>query len=383
MRRFSLSLILLSLIVLVVNAASAVKIPDFTEVKGVIHCHSAYSDGSGTVEQIATAANQAGLDFLVLSDHNTLQGLIDGKEGWQGSTLILISQETSTPVGHLLSLNVPKDFDVKDKKTAQEMIDGTRNCGGIPILAHAVEGHWPWRDWNVTGYAGFETVNLAEMTLEHKKQLESLALEMIPFNHINYRHIYRVVLEKYPEVQLRKFDLLSAKTKLVMSAGSDAHARIQVGKKVYNIPPYKETFEALQTHLLLPEPLNKNLNHDKKLVYEAISKGHSFIGFDEYGTSTGFRFIAIGEKSAGIMGDSLPYQEGMHLNVSTAIPAEIAPDKISLRILRNSRVVATVRGTSLDYIPDRPGTYRAEAWTGEGSMERVWILSNPIFLTRM
>jgi len=40
------------------------------DVRGIIHCHSNWSDGSNTVEEMANAAISRGLEYLVISDHS-------------------------------------------------------------------------------------------------------------------------------------------------------------------------------------------------------------------------------------------------------------------------------------------------------------------------
>jgi DNA polymerase (family 10) len=40
------------------------------EVKGVIHCHSTYSDGAATLEQMALGTRDKGYEYLVISDHS-------------------------------------------------------------------------------------------------------------------------------------------------------------------------------------------------------------------------------------------------------------------------------------------------------------------------
>ncbi len=40
------------------------------DIKGIIHCHSNWSDGSNTVEEMAKAAIDRGLEYLVISDHS-------------------------------------------------------------------------------------------------------------------------------------------------------------------------------------------------------------------------------------------------------------------------------------------------------------------------
>jgi len=43
------------------------------EYVGAIHIHSVYSDGTGNIEDIAQAAYETGLDFIMMTDHNTLK----------------------------------------------------------------------------------------------------------------------------------------------------------------------------------------------------------------------------------------------------------------------------------------------------------------------
>ena len=53
------------------------------DIKGIIHCHSNWSDGSNTIEEMANAAIKLGLEYLVISDHSKTafyaQGLYEDK----------------------------------------------------------------------------------------------------------------------------------------------------------------------------------------------------------------------------------------------------------------------------------------------------------------
>jgi DNA polymerase (family 10) len=40
------------------------------DIKGLIHCHSNWSDGSHTIEEMAIAARNSGLEYMVISDHS-------------------------------------------------------------------------------------------------------------------------------------------------------------------------------------------------------------------------------------------------------------------------------------------------------------------------
>ena len=46
------------------------KLIEASDIKGIIHSHSNWSDGSNTLEEMAQAAQAAGLEYLVISDHS-------------------------------------------------------------------------------------------------------------------------------------------------------------------------------------------------------------------------------------------------------------------------------------------------------------------------
>ncbi len=65
----------------ITTKAAAGKLPDFlkpTDIKGIIHSHSNWSDGVNTIEQMAKAAKALGLEYLVLSDHSQSAGYAGG-----------------------------------------------------------------------------------------------------------------------------------------------------------------------------------------------------------------------------------------------------------------------------------------------------------------
>lgn len=71
---------------LIINLLSAGVMPEVIQqhdIKGIIHCHSNWSDGSNTIEEMAQAAIERGLEYLVISDHSKsafyAQGLFEEK----------------------------------------------------------------------------------------------------------------------------------------------------------------------------------------------------------------------------------------------------------------------------------------------------------------
>jgi DNA polymerase (family 10) len=57
----------------IIERAKASSLPQLIEpgdIKGIIHSHSNWSDGSNTLEEMANAAKKQGLEYLVISDHS-------------------------------------------------------------------------------------------------------------------------------------------------------------------------------------------------------------------------------------------------------------------------------------------------------------------------
>ena len=57
----------------IIDRAKAAALPQLVQpvdIKGIIHSHSNWSDGSNTLEEMATAAKEQGLEYLVISDHS-------------------------------------------------------------------------------------------------------------------------------------------------------------------------------------------------------------------------------------------------------------------------------------------------------------------------
>ena len=112
----------------------------YFDYSGIIHFHSDYSfDGRRSLPSIIRAARDNHLDFLMLTDHSTLQARNDGLEGWHGRVLLIVGQEISPRFNHLLAFDADKPFpiDRNDEKTdPQSYIHAVLQAGGICFIAH-------------------------------------------------------------------------------------------------------------------------------------------------------------------------------------------------------------------------------------------------------
>src|ERR1044072_1991281 len=102
----------------------------------VVHLHSLYSDGTGTVPEIARAARRAGVDVVLLTDHDTLEAKRQGEEGWHDGVLVLVGEEVTPAHGnHTLAFGIEREIAHRGLSGA-EIAAAIRAAGGLSIAAH-------------------------------------------------------------------------------------------------------------------------------------------------------------------------------------------------------------------------------------------------------
>lgn len=359
---------------------------------GNMHIHTRYSDGEKLHAEIADDAIAAGLDFIIITDHNVH---VTGVEGYysnsDGRVLLMTGEEVHNvrrqpQASHFLAYGAGKEL-ATYAPDPQALIDQTLSAGGYGFLAHPYEDDLPlfdqpdlgWHDWDIEGFSGLEIWNYMSVfkntlacrleNLRWKNKLISLlvALRMTlnPERYVNGADSRTLAL----------WDSFLAKGMRVAAVGnSDAHGTpMRLGPLRREVYPYEFLFRAVNTHVLLPEPLNGDMNHDERLLLQAIGRGNSWIGYDMAGRTDEFRFTVQG-RANGIIGDEMPYGMGATLQIRT-------PGRCRIRVIRHGVVVSEVeRESNLTYIPDMPGAYRVECYIPFEGRERGWIYSNPIYL---
>jgi predicted metal-dependent phosphoesterase TrpH len=64
---------------------------------GAIHIHTEYSyDGNVKMPDVIKAAQKAGLDFIVITDHFRMDAKRDGWEGWHDGLLVIVGSHPAT-----------------------------------------------------------------------------------------------------------------------------------------------------------------------------------------------------------------------------------------------------------------------------------------------
>lgn len=390
-----------------VNRAQTLSLPRYYDYAGALHIHSTYSDGTGSVDEIAGAADRAGLDFILLCDHSNLDAHRNGQDGWRGRTLVLVGTEITTSAGHLLAVDVPDTFlpVTKDAVLAQKAIV---ESGGIGFIALPCDMKDHWKDFSIRRpEIGLEVFNLSAIA-RTKINLPALALIWRRYKSRQPNRAFHYVSAR-PARELRLWDSLTAPAEdrgqyrqVVGIASVDAHAVMRFGGREYPYPTYEEVFRTLRTHVVTREPLSYgDISSDRRIaatkvdsaaIHRALTLGHCYMSYDNYDDPTGFSFEAWEDAPSGH--SNIPIGT---IGESISMPADSAERAITLRIraprsrslarlYRNGRLVAAARGGCLDFRVDKPGVYRAEVYLYRwrlGSLcigAKPWIFSNPIYI---
>jgi hypothetical protein len=340
--------------------AKPIEIPDdgYTDVAGVIHIHTIYSDGGGNFEDVARAGNQLGLDYLVVTDHNTLKPLREGKQGWYGMTLVLVGTEISTRSGHYLALNIHEEID-RDQPT-QQIIDEVNRQGGLGFIAHPYFMKRRWTDWTVRGFTGIEGYNVAHDSLDENKARIALWSIAVPAD-----PLFLSMLDR-PYDPISKWEEMIRRHGKVVGIGSaDAHEVRVLGLR---IAPYELMFKLIRTHVLLPAGTSLS----KETFYPALAAGHAYFSVDLIADAKDFVFMADdGAAVLGIMGDEVALVPDLRLTAILPAPAQ-------LELFRNGRPIARTTGQRWHVPVTEPGAYRLEA----SRFAKPWIFSNPIYVKK-
>jgi PHP domain len=337
----------------------------------VVHLHSTYSDGTGTVPEIMRAARRAEVDVVILTDHDNLKAKHSGEEGWHDDVLLLVGEEISPKGGnHYLAFGPPEHI-LRRGRTPAQICQAVRDAGGFGFAAH------PWSE-------GSKRFRRAGMPFEDLDSADGVELWSFATDSAERLASIRAVLaflaspvkrlEDPPEHNLREWDRMCAKRRVPAIGGLDAH---QFGKRIGPFVPirlmkYERSFRILRTHVLCDEPPSGELEHDRDQVYAALREGRSYISLDALAPARGFHFHAEGPEGEIPMGAEAPAgRYSLHV---------LAPTPAKLRLLKDGQEVASREAPALVHEVDEPGVFRVEARLARDGRERLWILSNPLYL---
>jgi predicted metal-dependent phosphoesterase TrpH len=202
------------------------------------HCHTVFSkDSLVTPEQLLAVCRKRGIDRVVVSDHNTIQGALAAKA--LDPERVIVGEEILTQQGELLAVYVREE--IPKGLTAFEAVARLRAQGALISVSHPFDGARGWQ--------------LAEL-----EKIAPLVDAIEVFN-------ARCLLGKYNRLAAA----FAQQHGLLGTVGSDAHTLAEYGRAVMLLPAF-DNAESLKQAL-------RNGQHEVRSSGLSVRLGSRFAVF--------------------------------------------------------------------------------------------------------
>jgi hypothetical protein len=320
------------------------------ELEGAYHMHSRFSDGRGTVDEIARVAAGAKLDFIIFTDHGKPNFASLDAQGRKSGVLVLTGSELSVSRGHLVALAFDRPApDRVFSQNAELAAAEIHALGGFTVIAHPyAKTRWSWGE--LVDYAGLELIDGDSLI---KKNI----LRRLPYYPLLLVKPSFAILKMIdpPAATLAKWDQLLARRPLRPMLGfysADAHFL------------YRAIFPVLHLHVLLDAPPAADFGAARAQIFDALRRGAFYSAIDGAAAARGFRFR----------------RDGPALRVTA--PFSFAHETV---IIHDGRIIHRSPETEFALPLAGPGVYRAEVFLRERSPLDggvPWIAANPIAIVK-
>jgi hypothetical protein len=332
--------------------------PPRQEVAGAYHVHSTQSDGRLSPEQVAHAAAQVGLDFVVMTDHN-VEALPAPR--FVAGVLLVPGEELTTPNGHLVALGTSRALTADER--AHDAIAHVAALGGFSILAHPVQTKNPWRDWSAAAKAdGLELYSADTMLREALHHPLSRLFPAGVSWLLNPVHALMLASAAQPDTVAHLLALSKDAPKIALCA-TDAHGLPRPAEV-----SYESEFKAFVMHLpSVQRPLSPDPAVASQAVLAGLRSGQGYCGFDAIAPAAGFRIgagareVKVGDRAALTLPAVLPPTQ-----VRISGPATLEPDGHTVRFTGTGPV-------ELEIWARAPGLFGGSVW-------RPWIIPAPLLV---
>ncbi|MGH9322287.1 MAG: PHP domain-containing protein [Vicinamibacteria bacterium] len=318
---------------------------------GAFHVHSTFSDGLSPIEEIARAAREARVDFVMLSDHGpphaeatTLEKTLEGVRFIGGS-------EVALPDGHLIVSDIDELPLYTLPPYPPEAVADVARWGGMSIVTYPEDPVYGWGYWN----EGFvpDGIEILNVTSYFRAGSPWRKLSWALFSLFNPR--YYISGFEAPTFALEKWDRLLERGEVHGFYANNAHGGFPLTeKRTIAVPSYRTALGYVG--------LGVDRRH-REAPEEAIRRGEFFSLVRAAGEPERFEFL----------------EKGGSLDVRL----EGAPPGARIDVKRNGEVMASTKSGELRFETSEAGAYRAEVYLEHHPLlgsDVPWILSNAIFL---
>ncbi len=369
-------------------------------VAGVIHIHTNRSDGRSSPDEVAQAAANAGLKFLVFTDHGDATRAPDPPT-YRHGVLCIDAVEISTSGGHYLALDMPAaPYPLAGEP--RDVVEDVARLGGFGAPAHpdSPKPELRWREWSAP-FPALEIINpdtgwrarAQDAGWRPKLRLVD-RLFSYPFRP---GETIASFVSASPE-NLARWEMLTRQRTVVALAGADAHAKLAIkssepGDNRFSIalPSYEASFETLSVHVRPNGPLSTsstsfpgapgNAAADAAAILHGIRDGHLHIVVDALASPASFSFTAEGAGTTAAEGDTIARRLRCRCPGSIALHVKSnAPSTFTTTVWQGSQILKLTAQPTFDVsVSDAPAVYRVEIRAPDPG-EPVWLISNPIYV---
>ena len=290
-----------------------------TTLRGAFHVHSRWSDGSGTVDEVAAAAAAADLDFVVLTDHG--DATISRPPSYRSGVLVIQGVEIGTDGGHYVALGLPA-APYPLGGDARGVVEDVRRLGGFGVVAHPTSPRaaLAWTEWSLP-VDGIEWLNADSQWRDDGP----LALLRAAGGYWFRAPQSIASLLARPERALARWDALAAERQVVGLGALDAHANLALGEDDdgygglvgLRFPGYESTFRVFALRVELDRPLTGEAVADGAAVIARMRAGRTYTAVDALAGPVGFAYTGTTADGGRVrMGERAPPERDLTLNVT-------------------------------------------------------------------
>jgi hypothetical protein len=114
--------------------------------RGDLQSHTHHSDGTGSLDDLVAVARARGLDFVAVTEHNTISHLPYLAEVGGDDLLLIPGEEITTYYGHANAWGIQgwQEFRCRDDVTMARIMDAVHAAGALVSVNHPKDTGVPW-----------------------------------------------------------------------------------------------------------------------------------------------------------------------------------------------------------------------------------------------
>jgi hypothetical protein len=369
--------------------------PAGVRAAGVLGVHTQRShDAVGSESEVVRAALEAGLDFVIITDHRSADAPVElwrTQARYEEGVLLVRGQEISLgrDVGRVLVFGIDTVV-IQWEGSPDELGRLLEAEAATAVVAHSRSPRTrdSWRPRETPGIDGWEVFDLADVGRARLKDpwvvyhLLALAASA-PIGRM-HESLLRLHRNGFDQPAVAAFDSLYPWNRSTALGALDAHPKTRVAGRL--VPGYGPFFKSVVNHIELTGTLPREAGAAMDALAAGLDAGGAFVSFGNTQLARNFslQLVAAGRGAAG-MGRAVAWQRGQYLRAGFwGGPKE----KLIYRVVRDGEHRAWVSGAELTWPLDEPGIYRVEVYRYTlrlGPLTwnlRPWIFANPNWVVR-